>query len=887
MTYMQSSSTQYVSMYVTGRVPSDPTGTMETGAETAAGSTTYIGGRGGDFSGITVDPSAGTTFWAANEYVPSSEGGLWGTEVSEFNLSVATTRTWTGGGSTSNWSDPNNWGGTAPNAGDSLVFPSGVANTTSNNDFAAGTTFGSITLSGAGYTITGNALGLQGGLDGSAATGNNSFGPNLTLLTNEGVNAGGGTTDLSLGGTVSLGAFTLTVGGGSGTVEFDAPIGGTGGLTVNNTGTTDLKGGGNTYTGTTSVQGGTLVPETTSGVGVPGALTVGAATVRLGASNQTASTATVTLNPSALLDLNGNSTSVGPLVLSGATVTTGSGTLTVGGKITDSGASSISGNLALSAGSETITVNTAGTLTVSAAVSGSSSLTKTGSGALVLTAANTYSGGTTLSAGSLKVGNNNALGSGTLTLSGGSFLATGSAVALPNAVTLAGSVTIGGSLAITFTGAATLTGSRTLTVNDTALATFAAPIGQSASGFSLTQAGTGLLALTAANTYSGGTTLGAGTIEVGNNNALGTGTLTLKSGTFMAIGSAVTLPNAVTLAGGVTIGGTLAITFTGPATLTASRTLTVSNTGLTTFVGAVGQSASGFALTKAGAGALALTAADTYSGGTTLSAGTLEVGNNSALGTGTLTLKGGTFMATGSAAALANAVSLAGNATIGGSLAVTFNGAATLTGSRTLTVTNTALTTFAAPIGQSASGFALTKAGTGTLVLAAANTYTGATTISGGTLLVNGSVAGSVSVRSGGTLGGSGTTGAVTASSGGTVFPGNGTGQTAILNTGQLLLNSGSALTVALNGTTAGTQYDQVNVTSGTVTLTGSTLNVSVGYAANVGDSWTIIHNGGGSPVVGTFSGLAEGATFMVNGMTLRITYKGGSGHDVVLTRIA
>jgi hypothetical protein len=118
------------------------------------------------------------------------------------------------------------------------------------------------------------------------------------------------------------------------------------------------------------------------------------------------------------------------------------------------------------------------------------------------------------------------------------------------------------------------------------------------------------------------------------------------------------------------------------------------------------------------------------------------------------------------------------------------------------------------------------------------------------------------------------------------LFPGNGTTQPAILNTGNVVLGSGAALTVALDGTTAGSGYDQLNV-SGTVTLTGSSLNVSVGYAANVGDSYTIIHNGGTGPVVGTFNGLAEGAAFVVNGMTFQITYKGGTGNSVVLTRIA
>ena len=112
----------------------------------------------------------------------------------------------------------------------------------------------------------------------------------------------------------------------------------------------------------------------------------------------------------------------------------------------------------------------------------------------------------------------------------------------------------------------------------------------------------------------------------------------------------------------------------------------------------------------------------------------------------------------------------------------------------------------------------LTKVGSGTLILSAANTYTGTTIVSDGTLEVDGSLASgsAVTIQSGGTLDGVGTVnGSVTAQSGGTVSPGDTSG---ILKTGNLALNSGADFNVQLNGTTVGTRYSQDNVT-GTVNL--------------------------------------------------------------------
>jgi hypothetical protein len=84
MTYMESSHSEFVSMYVTGRTPSDPAGTMETGVKALAGTANYNGTRAGDFSGTSVDPSNGTTFWSGNEFITSNFNANWSTGVASF-----------------------------------------------------------------------------------------------------------------------------------------------------------------------------------------------------------------------------------------------------------------------------------------------------------------------------------------------------------------------------------------------------------------------------------------------------------------------------------------------------------------------------------------------------------------------------------------------------------------------------------------------------------------------------------------------------------------------------------------------------------------------------------------------------------------------------------
>jgi autotransporter-associated beta strand protein len=157
--------------------------------------------------------------------------------------------------------------------------------------------------------------------------------------------------------------------------------------------------------------------------------------------------------------------------------------------------------------------------------------------------------------------------------------------------------------------------------------------------------------------------------------------------------------------------------------------------------------------------------------------------------------------------------------------------------------------------------------GAGVLTLAANNTYTGATTVNAGTLLVNGSQPSSpVTVASGAILGGTGTTGPVTVN--GSISPG--VGGPGVLHTGNTTFNSGSTFAVELNGTTVGSGYDQLFAV-GTVTLVGPLPTVSVGFPSATGNVFAIIQSTGA--IGGGFSGMPEGFTFVSGGRTFRINY--------------
>ncbi|HBL46561.1 MAG TPA: hypothetical protein DDZ90_24560, partial [Planctomycetaceae bacterium] len=119
----------------------------------------------------------------------------------------------------------------------------------------------------------------------------------------------------------------------------------------------------------------------------------------------------------------------------------------------------------------------------------------------------------------------------------------------------------------------------------------------------------------------------------------------------------------------------------------------------------------------------------------------------------------------------------------------------------------------------------------------------------------------------------------MTVNSDGSFTPGSSPG---FISTEYLTLEAGSSLDVEINGTTAGSEYDQVQVT-GEVNLTGATLNISSTFTAAAGTEFLLIANDDIDSVTGEFVDRAEGTLFTFNGNQVYITYQGGDGNDVVL----
>lgn len=246
------------------------------------------------------------------------------------------------------------------------------------------------------------------------------------------------------------------------------------------------------------------------------------------------------------------------------------------------------------------------------------------------------------------------------------------------------------------------------------------------------------------NNHSGGTRLqAAATLKIGSANALGTGAFTIGGNSIFdnATGSALALNNAFALSGGnPTFAGTHDMTINGAVTLSgANRTITTSAGNLT-----LGGNISGaFGLTKEGAGTLTLNGNGTHNA-TSVNAGTLVLGNatNTLPDTQAVTISGGTL-------------SIGSNNDIVGAVTLTSGSITGSTGILTGASYSVSAGTISAILGGSG---ALTKSTAGTVTLSGANTYTGNTTVSAGTLYINGSLGNSaVIVDAGAKLGGTGT----------------------------------------------------------------------------------------------------------------------------------
>ena len=274
------------------------------------------------------------------------------------------------------------------------------------------------------------------------------------------------------------------------------------------------------------------------------------------------------------------------------------------------------------------------------------------------------------------------------------------------------------------------------------------------------------------------------------------------------------------------------------------------------------------ALLKNGVGTLTLTGANLYTGGTTLLGGITKVSADANLG------------------AASGGLSI--NGTLEATQSFTSTRAVTVSGPSVVVVDTGQTLTLSGPVAR--NGDIFSNAGAGTLILSGTTTGNGFLEAAQGTLVVDGASAGSQVVLSSGVFGGVGTVSNMTAAGGGavTVAPGD-VGTTGVLHTGALRFNSHVTLAEQIGGATAGTGYDQLDVTlsaAGAVTLADATLNLSVvnGFTPANGQTYVIINNEGSSAVVGQFAGLAEGATVTLGGVQLTLSYHGGDGNDVTLS---
>ncbi len=857
---------------------------------------------------------------------------------------TAQAQTWTGGGANDNWTTGANWGGTAPVAGNGLIF-GGTTRLGPVNDFAADTAFAGITFNNTAgaFVLTGNRITLTGNVtnsdadlqtlnldmilgstrtfnvnSGSIAVGgilsgaggltlatNTATARTLTLTGNNGytgtttINGGilqvggsagdiaestsiivgnsssattrlfldntlgvlnrigdaanvtlGGLGELSLAGNGATASVTETIGGltiGTGSVSTSQTISlsgtGTGqlvtlaasGFTRVNNSTALIRGTslGQQATNATrltlsSLTGLTFVGTTTANAAAPGtakdvkivpylfgdtsATGTGSSFVTYdttGGLRPLAATEYTTLsagyaaptNRENVIAFNGALTTTSPtvnsLLFSTASQTlSGSGTFTV-----NSGAvAAVANNVFIGGGFSgltlgdgswnegVLTASSGNTLRISAplTITNNGALTKTGAGTVLLTAPSTYTGVTRINQGILLINNSTALGTtagntiinyasdqgGRLALQGSISVAepisvvgngSGGGVGFSNVIeavsgvnTITGAITtssmdfrfgsssgvfgtqlnINGGITSALVG--TQAGAAVININSALPGGLQAIGGADQGGYALLS----VAGISNSNVYFGGS------LRLGVNNGLLT-TNALNIGVAASDGDRGIVDLAgfqqtvAGLRGGGVVGGVfpaLARRLTNSASGTSS-TLTIGGANTLAFEGLIYDGAGTVAVVKTGTATQTFSQPNTYSGDTTVSGGTLALGHvnailNSTLDTGTSGTQAVTFTAAGT-----NTYNLGG-----------LKGADDLAiGANSISVgANNQSTSYTGVIGTGAGG--LIKVGTGSLTLGGANSYTGATTLSGGTLVLDYTAANNSKIATGAAL---------------------------------------------------------------------------------------------------------------------------------------
>jgi len=564
-----------------------------------------------------------------------------------------------------------------------------------------------------------------------------------------GITINAGTLEIGGGGRLQSGSYSQNI-TNNGTFSYNSTaaqtlsgtISGTGGLIKNASSTLTLTGN-NTYTGTTTVSAGmlTLSNAALNNQTIQGNININGGTLNLGASHQIADSSDITLS-SGSMAVSNRSESINAISMSSGNLTISTGVLTLGaagslsnftggivtitgtsGRINTYGTTTLgnatfdysnasgtgTNGLALNGDIE-VNANATANFTTSGGLAGRiilmdanrvfdigsganmnvgwrirsvtdslGALTKNGSGTLTLTASNPYGNGTTINDGTLVLGTatDTLANAGAVTINGGT-LSIGANSDTVGTITLAGGEITGTSGVLTGASYALQSGNVTAILGGSSIAA--------------TKTTGGTVILSGANTYTGATTINAGTLSI---SSIGNG------------GAASNIGQSTSAAGNLTLGGGT-LEYTGSTastdrnfTLTASTTSTINVTQSGTSLTISGAAAStNGSLTKVGSGTLILSGNNSYTGTTTIDAGTLEITTTGLLGGG----------------------SYAGNIVNTGAFIIGSNSNQTLSGA--------------------ISGIgALTKNGTGTLTLAGNNNYSGGTMLNTGTLVIGHSAA--------------------------------------------------------------------------------------------------------------------------------------------------
>lgn len=613
-----------------------------------------------------------------------------------------------------------------------------------------------------------------------------------------------------------------------------------------------------------------------------------------GANAVGAGTATTVVDQTASQTLSGNASAYALKIESGKTITLGSNTLTLGDGVNPAGLSlasttPISGGTLAFGGSEAI-VWLGATSTINSVLTGSGGLTVAGSGSLTLSGSSTLTGAIYIDSGSLTLATANYFASdANITLANTKSKPASATFAITASNTVAALNSVGSNSSVNIGSGATLTIGDSQNLSSTLSAT----ITQSGSGVALIKAGTGLLDLSGGKIKlgaNGSIAVTGGQLRVAagafTGNSPLTNTIALSSGTELqfAQNGGGQFSDAVTGAGALhLIGGTLQLTgtantYSGGTFVEAGSTLDLTTANISsgnanianaggivvfdqttsgTYSGVIsdarqmrattGALLSGSLVkddsTGASSGNVTLAAVQAYSGGTFIEAGTLTLGVADAIASSSGVDLGRVGGPLGSGAATGNTVTatlaLNANNTIQGLMNETGNATAVQLNGNTLTLNIAGGSSFSYGGVISGSG-GLVMGGAGAERLTGTNTYGGPTTINGGRLSVDGSIASSslTTVNAGGTLGGNGFVGN-TVVNGGTLSPGNSIGTLNI--TGNLTMAAAATYLVQISQTS-----NDLTQVSGTAVLAGKVQVASIDGTYRFNQAYTILTAAGG-----------------------------------------